>query len=86
MTDKIYKFSGVIKASPSVTFNELSECDREVAEQENFEIGVELIDIADYDPDCGETLREWALLNEFHEQVAIDVLDHFSISVLPDEE
>jgi len=85
MVDTVYKFSGVVQVTPIVPLNDLNEDDRKVAEQVNFEIGVEIVDIADYDPESGETLEEWALLNEFHEQVAIDVLDHFTFRVIPNE-
>ena len=82
MGDTVYKFSGIVQVTPIVPLSELSENDREVAEQTNFEIGVEIIDVADYDPESGESLEVWALLNEFHEQVAIEVLDYFNIRVV----
>jgi hypothetical protein len=78
MNDTVHKFSGIVRAIPTVPLNELSDDDRAIAEQETFEISVELIDIADYDPECGESLEVWALLNEFHETVAVDTLDHFN--------
>lgn len=83
MKDVIHRFTGMVEVVSIVDPNLLSDGDKQVAQQKDFHIEVSLFDTADYDEESGESIEEWALLNEFHETVAIECLDHFNIIARP---